>query len=116
MVPGRNKVLLNKVERGCRIPDSGWEHLLPGCAPGSSDPDVGSGRVNPRLGEAGEERPGNSKALSRLQGPGVTEGRQARLGPGAGWAVIQLVHVCWRVEKVQWELAAHRRREGGKPW
>ena len=37
-------------------------------------------------------------------------GSQSRVGS------YSTVHMCWRVEKVQWELAARRRREGGKPW
>lgn len=84
MVPGRNKVLLNKVEHGCRTPDSGREHLLPGCVPGSSDPDVGSGRVNPRLGEARKERPGNSKAFGL-----VSRGQVSQRGDRPDWVPEQ---------------------------
>ena len=61
MVPGRNKVLLNKVGCWCRTLDSGWEYVLPGCASGSSDPDVGNRRVNPLLGEAGKRNQGTAK-------------------------------------------------------
>lgn len=87
MVPERNKVLLNKVGCWCRTPDSGWEYLLPGCASGSSDPDVRNRKVKPLLGEAGKEKPGNRRAFGL-----VSRDQVSQRGDRTDWAPEQGGH------------------------